>query len=598
MDRKGDLPVGTQPEAVIPSEKFNVALAGYENVSKKFCDVIMHFIMDFDVVNFKAVNKIVITTEDTKKFGSFDVDTRTVYLNMKRHFESVIKIVKQEEMSTMSFRAHLWFNLLTTTIHELIHAMAYAVDPEKMINGDKKKIEEEVRKETSARLRDFIRDYDSEPPLIDDEPFFSALYVEFYMKHIKDNAEQWAINQNELHNTGFIWKDGDLACNLFREWYRGAYELEGDENWDKDPAPLKSEGVNFRDVDISTEAEEEPAAAPEVEAVAEPEKVEEQPAPVQEEAPPKPPQGYVDPEMMSLLDMDEPVQINMETNAVLFEEPQLPPAAVSPEPPAQPQLEPTPQTPPAAEQELPQKQIPETGRCKSCSAELVQGAKFCFNCGTSVVETPMPVLPQEAPSTPQSVLPTAPVVGQQPMPHVSNARRPMRHDLVNHGHTAEQIRACVGEIFIRCYQHIFGKCGWRPSQNPSFAPELRNAVQEPISVVGIPCVEQILIGMDSVDSMTGNYTWSVPPVNGMIRGKVTKNLGLPSYTLYFNFNGHEAKRLIIPQNQWKATGATYSGPAQRAQQGATIIWLMEGDDTAPGKKWKAKIENGNLEWLI
>jgi hypothetical protein len=174
----------------------------------------------------------------------------------------------------------------------------------------------------------------------------------------------------------------------------------------------------------------------------------------------------------------------------------------------------------------------------------------------------------------------------------------MRHDLPNHDLSAEQIRACVGEVFIRCYQHIFSKCGFTPAQNPSFAPELRVAVAEPISVVGIPCIDQILIGMDSIDPMTGNFTWSVPPVNGMIRGKITKNLGLPSYTLYFNFNGHEAKRLIMPQNQWKVSGQGYSGPAQRAQQGAMIIWMMDGDDSTSGQKWRAKIENGTLEWLI
>jgi hypothetical protein len=176
----------------------------------------------------------------------------------------------------------------------------------------------------------------------------------------------------------------------------------------------------------------------------------------------------------------------------------------------------------------------------------------------------------------------------------------MRNDLPNHNLSNEQIRAAVGEVFIRCYQHIFSKCGFAPGQNPAFVPELRNAVMEPVSVLGIPCIDQIMVGMDSVDPMTGNFTWCVPAVEGMIRGKITKNLGLPSYTLYFNFNGHEQKRVIMPQNQWKvsATGGGYTGPAQRSQQGAMIIWMMDGDDSTPGQKWRAKIENGTLEWLV
>jgi hypothetical protein len=589
MNLKGDMPQSMQKEMEQeqPAEKFSVALVGYKNISKKFCDIIMHFIIDFEIADFKAINKIIITTKESKKFGSFDVDTRSMYLNLKRHFDNTINMVKREELSTLSFRAQLWFNLLTTTIHEMIHAMAFAIDPEKMINGDKDTIEAETSKEASARLRDFIRDYECEPASMDDEPFFNALYAEFYVKHIKENAEQWAINQNKLHNNGNIWEDGALACDTFRAWYRGAFELEGDESWDKDVEPLKSTpDVSLGTVEIEEEVEEvesEPEASATEHAP--------EPEPVKEEVVVKPPKlDCYDPEMLSLLDMDETPEINME-KAFMPEQPVIPPAAVSPEPPANPALNPTPVA------QLPAKQETASTRCRNCSTELVQGAKFCFNCGTSTVETPMPELPQ-APVQQQTVLPTAPQVGQQPVYHTSNARRPMRHDLQNHGHTAEQIRACVGEIFIRCYQHIFGKCGWSPGQNPSFAAELRSAVQEPISVVGIPCVEQILIGMDSVDPMTGNYTWSVPPVNSMIRGKVTKNMQLPSYTLYFNFNGHEAKRLIIPQNQWKASNSGYSGPAQRAQQGAMIIWLMEGDDAAPGKKWKAKIENGNLEWLI
>lgn len=580
MNRQGDMP--TSERVATAPEEFNVKIVGHQHISKKLFEIIMHLLIDYEVVDYKAVNEIVFSADEPKKFGAFDVDTRKILINLQKHFDSAVDMAKDEALSTLSLRSHLWFGLLTTIIHEIIHAMSFAIDPEKTINGDKEAIEEEVSKETSARIRDLIRDYDVEPPSLEDEPFFGSRYMEFYVKSIKENSEQWAINQNALHDTGFIFKADEMTCSTFREWYRSAYEHAGDTKWDKDTEPLLKVEVGYEPIPLPVGPVEDHVVEKEPTKVAEPTTT-----PVEEqkvEIAPLP-EG-LDPETLALLDMDEQVEVNMEKVFTPMDTPAPTVAQVAPS-----------KDPAPVQQELPLKQPAPSGICRSCNAALAEGAKFCSTCGTSAVETPMPVLPTTpAPST--TTLPTTPQPPAQNTQFSYGAKRAMRTDLPNYNLSPEQIRACVGEVFIRCYQHIFSKCGWSPGQNPSFAAELRNAVQEPISVVGIPCIDQLLIGMDSVDSLTGNFTWSVPPVNGMIRGKITKNLGLPSYTLYFNFNGHEAKRLIMPQNQWKVSGQGYSGPAQRAQQGAMIVWLMDGDDSATGQKWRAKIENGTLEWLI
>jgi hypothetical protein len=564
-----------------PEAKRVIEIDNYELVSKKLIDIIMHLIIELELVEYQAINKIVFEKDDPAgKFGRFDLETKVVLINLMEHFRAACDYCRDDRLSTLSFKTQLWFSLITTSIHEMVHALSFAIDPVKIIALDeekRKQIEKEVSKETSARLCDLIRDYDVEPPDMADEPFFSALYAEFYTKYIKENSEQWAIHQNELHNTGFIWKDGDLVCNTFREWYRGAYEHEGDNKWDKEVQQLLSieeiSGKNPDDMEnkkegtlISIKEENKPVETPA-----------ETPAATAFVVP----EGGIDPEMLALLDMDEPAEIDMEQAFTPEDKPTIQAAPTMP----------TTLPPPAATKA--------SGLCKSCNTVLNEGAKFCFACGTSVKETAMPEIPAATPAPIQGLpsAPMPPAMGVQPQ-FSSGAKRPMRTNLPNHNLTAEQIRACVGEIFIRCYQHIFSKCGWSPGHNPSFAPELRNAVQEPISVVGVPCVDQVLIGMDSIDPLTGNFIWCVPAVNGMIRGKITKNLGMPSYTLYFNFNGIEAKRLIMPQNQWKVKGQGYSAPASRAQQSAMIIWLMDGDDSAVGQKWRAKIENGVLEWLI
>ena len=597
-DAKALIGVEATPDEI---ERININIRGHQLISKRLFDIVIHLIVANEVIEYDCINEIIFSEDEPKdKYGGFDIETKDITINLQKHFDNAIEMVKDEELSIFSMRGHLWYGLLQTCIHEILHSMAFAIDPESMLNKDKETIEKEIRSEVLDHIEKLIRDYDMEPPLMDDEPFFGARYLEFYTKNIKDNTEQWAINQNVVHKSGFMWIiDEKTKRETFREWYRSTENHAGNTEWDKDPEPLHTLDL-FEEVPTST-VETETVISPSAEVI------EALPAeshtckcgatiignamctqcgPTEAEV------MGIDPELLAFasMDMEEPIEINME-DAVMTESATVKPYAALA---ADSSLGPAPAP---VQQPLPLKEIAPTTLCRNCTTTLTDGMNFCGGCGTSVVATPMPTLPlavvEVATTQPQSV---SDISRQQ---FSSGAKRPMRHDLPNYNLSAEQIRACVGEVLIRCYQHIFSKCGFLPAQNPSFAPELRNAVMEPISIVGIPCVDQILVGMDSVDSLNGNFTWCVPAVEGMIRGKITKNLGLPSYTLYFNFNGHEAKRIIMPQNQWKVgTSGGYSGPANRAQQGATIIWMMDGDDSVPGQKWRAKIENGSLEWLI
>lgn len=593
-----NISVGAQA-APIEVPAANVVIIGHELISKKLFDLVMHVLVVNQVVDYEnCINKIIFRSDEPEgKFGRFDIETADITINLQNHFDDAVMSVKEEGLSYLSLRSHLWFGLMTTVLHEILHAMAYKIDPETMMNDNRESVEESIAEEVDSCIRTLIRDYDVEPASMEDEPFFGTRYMEFWVKYIKENSEQWAINQNVVHKEGFIWKHGEASCDTFKEWYRSAYNLEGDTDWDKDVEPLERFGGVERD-DLEVE---EPKIMP-----ADPSKAEVpnwvKPAPVAEPIEAPAPEAKVatelpaglDSETLALLHMDEePLEVNTE-RAVLLEMEPVPPETHQPAPEVKsPALAPV-------QQELPMAQPVQNAACRSCQKMLVEDAKFCAHCGTSLEATAMPTLPS-APAVESSSTQPLGIVPHTPQ-FSSGAKRPMRHDLPNHNLTPEQIRACVGEVFIRCYQHIFSKCGWSPSQNPSFAPELRNAVAEPISVVGIPCIDQVLVGMDSNDPLSGAFTFCAPAVEGMIRGKVTKDdKNIPGYTLYFNFNGHEVKRLIYPQNQWKIdpkNPSAYSGPAQRAQQGAMIVWLLNAVRTDPGKPWKAKIENGDLQWMV
>ncbi len=224
---------------------------------------------------------------------------------------------------------------------------------------------------------------------------------------------------------------------------------------------------------------------------------------------------------------------------------------------------------------------------------------------TAAIGTPLPTAtsqptftPETAPAGAYPKAPTPDPADYTPQNAGFN-RQTLRTGLPNHNFTAEQMREMCGQVFLRCVNHIFTKCGWTPGGNPPFVPELRGAITEPISVSGIPGIENFLIGMDIIDPTSGTYVINSPASAhaGMIKGKVTQKQHLPSYMLYFNYNGIEIKRFIAPQNQWKTNASGYSAPAQRAQAGAQIAWIMDGDDNT-SNKWRAKIENGVIEWLV
>lgn len=604
----GTTPIIEQGATPIEVKEVSVKIEGHELISKKLFDIVMHLLVDNDVASYDCITAIIFSPDLPEgKYGHFNTGTREISINLQRQFDFAVEMVKDEELSYLSLKGHIWYGLLRTVIHEICHAMAFAIDPDTMLGEDREAIEESIDEEAGGHLAKLIRDYDVEPAEMADEPFFGSRYMEFHVKSIKENAEQWAINQNDVHKTGFIWKHDEAVCNTFREWYRASYNFEADTEWDKDVDSLIGAKVELAEevseaIELPVAEEEvivaltddvskelvEAVATSDVEKVVVPNTIDIEPL------------TGIDPETMSLLSMDEPGE---EGDMRVGEEP-IPdyPTIVIADSALDPatQLETSAvveEAPVLVQQELPLKVETASELCRNCNIVLTADAKFCASCGTGIEATPMPALP-EAPEVAAALPHAAPITHQ--VPFSSGAKRPMRHDLPNYNLSAEQIRACVGEVLSRCYQHIFSKCGFLPGQNPSFAPELRNAITEPVSVVGVPCIDQIMVGMDSIDPMTGAFTWCVPAVGSMIRGKITKNQGIPSYTLYFNFNGHEAKRLIIPQNQWKvsADGTSYSGPAQRAQQGAMIVWLIDGDDSTPGKKWRAKIENGTLEWMI
>ena len=76
MNRQGDMP--TSERVATAPEEFNVKIVGHQHISKKLFEIIMHLLIDYEVVDYKAVNEIVFSADEPEKFGAFDVDTRKI----------------------------------------------------------------------------------------------------------------------------------------------------------------------------------------------------------------------------------------------------------------------------------------------------------------------------------------------------------------------------------------------------------------------------------------------------------------------------------------------------------------------------------------
>jgi len=603
--------------------------------------------------NFNELGK-----ENDHKFGVFNPETAEIMINLQRHFDSAKEAIKEgNNMELLCIRAHLWFSLLTTLWHEFMHAATYAIDPEGTLNEDKEVLEEIIAEQAMVELTNFTRDVECEPASMADEPFFGTRFMEFFIKEVKDNAEAWALAQNSIYqyneqnNTHILWKDGDTAYSSFRHWFRDTYE----HLWDNEPESLVE--LKFSLAIPTTTALEAPVATSDgamLEAVVH---LPHEESPFQDE---NIDPGALDRDALIQKEMLEksgptPAEVVDKTNGkwiekvvTLEDDMNLPPADTEAEATAVLSERGKILTDDDITEVAPD--IIEKTEDKSDEAHLsdqydwteavVDDSGEDFDPGdmedeqaaiqpgldtfpspaarttlpatppaTEATGTPLPeatpeptFAPGADPAPPAGeVLPATSTQPAAPQPSEGGTySQTLRTGLPNYNFTGEQMKEMCEQVFIRCANHIFAKCGWTPGGNPPFVPELRGAIMEPISMSGIPGIENFLIGMDIVDPNSGTYVINSPASahGGMVKGKVTQKQHLPSYTLYFNYNGIEIKRFICPQNQWKLNAQhAYSGPAQRAQQGAQITWIMDGDDHA-AKKWRAKIENGIIEWFV
>jgi hypothetical protein len=615
----------------------NVEVEGHQLVSKKFLQIINHVLTETELMKEafqldpECIRKIRLLPnfddlgkDYESKFGYFKASTKEIAINLKGSFTESVDCVKEADgAELLSLRAHLWYQVLTTMFHEFSHAVLFAIEPE-IGKEAREDVEDSITEDALEEMASFIMNYESEPPAWADEPFFGVLFMDFMINEVRDNAEAWALAQNDIHeynelnNTRVVWKDGDTAVDKFRRWFKVSNEYtDWDDSYDELVELKFSLPVPPVDNVITDDTVMEPSNEV-IEALHEALKD--------------------DVIVPGALDLEGTIQLPAE---------HLPVADESDEAHLSAMYEWTEPDDVVQDQKAIEGMVDEDFALTPDELAHLgsEDAEDSYFDDEDLYEDVLPEFPTPAPKTEhftgagtgqykepvappatETVLPPAPGAGTEtpafaptpgPAPTTGVApplaspqlgaeapvynNQALRTGLPNHNFTGEQMKTMCEEVFKRCVNHIFTKCGWAPGQNPSFVAEMRGAILEPISMSGIPDIDKFLIGMDITDPATGQYIVNSPYTAhaGMVKGKVTKNQGLPSYTLYFNYNGMEIKRFIAPQNQWKVNkaGTGYSAPAISAQNGAQVAWVMDGADDS-SKKWRCKFENGVVQWFV
>lgn len=637
-------------EDEVPLMYHGLAIYGFQLVSTKFLDIVKHLVMSDEFHKERIVESIVFSenmptdAEGNAVFACYKPGLKRIGINLQHHFNGAVTLIKEVE-GHMSIRGHVWYNMILSVLHELYHGLFIATDAEGEMS-DMFELESNCNEMADEALTALAQEYDIEPPSMGNEPFFGTRYMQFFIREIQKGEESWCKRQDALHDDCNIHFDdsSNEYIQKFRTFIRythGADPESKDPTWDIAAKPLNV-------IPDMVELEQTLAVQHAAQGLQPAE-----PAPAAVIAAPISGFHGVDDEAIAMMAVED--EMGGESSAYVMEDyDTLPPEAAGTDMsagPVAPQTTHVAETwdkgiadkgvsaegilsmvscgvdvtgmkvscakcgaltsidhglkdgqkglPPCSKCNQPMTEVaPAPTNCSACEVTVTPGAVFCSNCGNRLIAEATPIV-ETTPFVPY-VEPV--VVAQQPITAPTTTHRgapgqQLRTGLVDHNWSAEQFRHIVERILFRAYAHLFNKCGYNVMSKPAFEETQKWGVLEPV-FVGDACeddvVSKVLLGHDTIEN--GINRINVPITDGYIRGFCTKKGMLPCYTLYFNANGQEIKRILLPTNPWKEKSpGVYSKPAMRAQQGAIIAWMMDGDDNATDK-WKGRIENSVFYW--
>jgi hypothetical protein len=518
-------------------------------------------------------------------------------VNLLEHWESAASMIK-EENQFLSIRAHIWHNMLMTTLHELSHGKAKHLDKESFDAMSADNLDDACEMVARELLEELAIQFDIEPARMAEEPYFGTRYMQLFVESIQNSKEGWAARQNSMHDEVYLYCDenSNVLVDSFRAYLRGAYDPKSENRaWDLPTTQLKRKIAVTPTTEMHAQVlipMMEPAVPIDIPTLeAQSENIIE---PTDVELSPFGNDNWEATAMAHLMGGGGPESPAMvagaPAGAVNI------PAHIAPMPsgPVIPQAHPQPTA--FAEQQG-----------ASCSLCWTQFSKFCGHCGALIVaantappapaEQPAPMQMQPAPTW------NAPAATLRVQNTGGRINEVLRTGLPQIGLGDQQISQIMLAVWGRMYELIYTKCGFQlllpqailanpQADKGGFHPSLRYAVMSGINVNDIPGADKLIIAAQALDHSTMQVR-KTDVVGGLIPGFVSKRDQLPMFAIYLNYNGFEIKRVFVPQNPYKfnKSATDYSQYAKRAQAGERIAHIIDGDDRAT-KTYRGKIVNG------
>ena len=614
-------------------------------LSPKARDVVNHVLTKRDE-KWGVDHLIIHQKEPEDKPGLWVKSLKTIVINLGEIWENCETAVKEEDHYG-SIRLNLWDNFIFTLFHELCHSkMAATNDPDydKSSDEDKDELADIFANEETD---DLGIHYEIEPGPMSHEPFFGPRYMKLFIENIQNNEESWAVRQNEMHDETYVYLNERTGQrpSTYREYLEASSKIKSNvDKWDSTaPKPLR--GFKGELPMEEKPKQETPAATEPIETPA---------APVAQEQPTEsavesyPDNAIEDDSHIFYDDGSDFSGRDLENEAVAAlcgEGTTVPPGGLDffggIIPMSGQTAAPPPQLTPPAD--------PPTHQCPTCTCGHVweNGQNFCPKCGSAsnvdpcvintgvtkaqdqttptphtmpqqpVVQQPVqqPVIQQPVQQpviqqpVQQPVVQQPPAYQQTPVPTPAQGVRGftenLRTNLPQTGMSDEEMKNISLTLWHRIDRFIFQNCGWRmplsanvmadPNDDKNgFDANYKYAVLDGIDISDIPNIEKFVVACRTMEPVS-NKNKKLAITDGKLRGFIAKNAGIPMFSIYLNYHGHELKRNIIPQNPWKQRNGDYSAPAKLAQQGHQITWVLDGDDRKPGFNAKLKYVNGQPE---
>lgn len=561
-------------------EPVELAILGSEFVNEKLIGIVHKAVeMEEDV----GLLSLVFRNDGfpTKVLGMAYPDVNGIAINLDYIWERSIEIAKEE--NCLSLRAILWINLLSTLLHDLHHIQSGNIDREALeISRDKNgdgELDAEADEFAKMMLVRLAAQYDIEPPVMADLPYFATKLMELTTGEDKD--ANWVRTHVSLMEAGMIYHDPKpktgraVEIISYREYLKQTMDLDELKfpggvviDWDQPTTPISMIMTKENGQVEAVSAEPVESVLPDVEAEEEAEVVVAYQAANDQAAAVGEPGVSINSDQTEEPAVEVIAEIQAETDgmdqaaveavvaagqgvvATALFAPDMP--ATNPVYPDQPAMDPkTAGIPPEA-------------------------AAFIGPAAAANMQVPIP-------AATQAIQDTAAVAAnmQVPTPEPITTYQ-------DNGIAPDVFKAAMCEIYQICYHHIFTKCDRQQNSDVGFTAPAN--VLTPVHIGGVLQRYGITNLVMSYDTMDAQGQYSTEKCDGaLVRGTIMKKTNLPAFDLFVNFAGHRLGRRLVPQNPAKINkdGSGYTKSAQKARDGHAVMWIIDRDNDV----FKAAIED-------